>query len=404
VRAIRPAADDGPARLGGPARLLYAAVFVMFFDRFSIGPMLIPIARDLHAAVSAVVAVATAYFLLYGAMQIVYGMLSDRVGRVRLMRTSCLGVTVAGTVSAFAPNLAVLLVGRAATAALICSLFPSALTYIGDTFPFRVRQRAVADLLTAVALGTACATFGAGLIAGYATWRLAFLLPALATLGLACALGRLPESLPEPARGGPVQQLRRAALRPWTVLLVVLALPEGAAILGFLTYLAPALEAGGVPPAVAGLATGPYGLAVLVGTQVVRRVGGALRPWTLVVAGGAALALCFGVAALSRSVPAILVASVLAGLAYATMHSTFQTWATEVAPDVRGTGTSLFAAGAFSGAALATAGLAGLAGSGRYAELFWIALAVTFPTMVVGAIARRRFPDRGAELPSTAPA
>ncbi|HKF75518.1 MAG TPA: hypothetical protein VKF59_05200 [Candidatus Dormibacteraeota bacterium] len=48
--------------------------------------------------------------------------------------------------------------------------------------------------------------------------------------------------------------------------------------------------------------------------------------------------------------------------------------------------------------------LGGLAGTGRYAELFWIALAVTFPTMVVGAIARRRFPDRAAELPSTAPA
>jgi len=71
---------------------------------------------------------------------------------------------------------------------------------------------------------------------------------------------------------------------------------------------------------------------------------------------------------------------------------------------VRGTGTSPFATGAFSGAAVATAGLAGLAGTGRYAELFWIALAVTLPTMVVGAIARRRFPDRGAELPSTAQA
>ena len=74
---------------------------------------------------------------------------------------------------------------------------------------------------------------------------------------------------------------------------------------------------------------------------------------------------------------------------------------------MRGTGTSPFATGAFSGAAVATAGLAGLAGlagTGRYAELFWIALAVTLPTMVVGAIARRRFPDRGAELPSTAQA
>jgi predicted MFS family arabinose efflux permease len=391
------------ARLAGPARLLQAAAFVMFFDRFSIAPMLIPIAQDLRVPLSSVAAVATVYFFLYGAMQLVCGMLSDRVGRVRLMRAGCLGAAAAGLVSATAPNLAVLLAGRAATAAFICALFPSALTYIADRFPFEVRQRAVADLLTAVALGTASATFSAGLIAGYATWRLAFLLPALAALVLAWALGRLPESLPAPARGSPLGQLRSAALRPWMAFLFVLALPEGAAILGFLTYLTPALEAHGAAPAVAGLTTGTYGLAVLAGIRLVRRLAAGVRPWVLIAGGGICLTLCFALAALAPAAPAILVASLLAGLAYATMHSTFQTWATEVAPDLRATGTSLFATAAFAGAASATAAAAGLAGAGRYAELFWIAAAVTVPTMAVGAAARRRFPDRGAPEPDAAP-
>ncbi len=365
-------------RLGGRARLLYAGTFAMFFDRFSIAPMLIPIARDLHVPLAAVASVATVYFVLYGAMQIVYGMISDRIGRVRLMRIACVGAAAAGTVSAVAPNLPVLVAGRAATAGTICALFPSALTYIADTFPFQVRQRAVADLLIWVALGTSMATLGAGLLATYVSWRGAFLLPAVA------------------AAGSPLDQLRRAALRPWVVFLVVLALPEGACILGFLTFLAPALEAHGASAAIAGLVTGIYGIAVLAGTQVVRRMAVGVRPWALIAGGGACLAACFAIAALRQTVPTILAASALAGLAYATMHSTFQTWATEMAPELRGTATALFATGAFLGAALSTAALAGLAEAGRYAALFWIAVLVTVPTMSIGAVARRRFPDRGA--------
>ena len=383
-------------RLGGRARLLYAGTFAMFFDRFSIAPMLIPIARDLHVPLAAVASVATVYFVLYGAMQIVYGMISDRIGRVRLMRIACVGAAAAGTVSAVAPNLPVLVAGRAATAGTICALFPSALTYIADTFPFQVRQRAVADLLIWVALGTSMATLGAGLLATYVSWRGAFLLPAVAMLGLAYALRWLPESLAVAAAGSPLDQLRRAALRPWVVFLVVLALPEGACILGFLTFLAPALEAHGASAAIAGLVTGIYGIAVLAGTQVVRRMAVGVRPWALIAGGGACLAACFAIAALRQTVPTILAASALAGLAYATMHSTFQTWATEMAPELRGTATALFATGAFLGAALSTAALAGLAEAGRYAALFWIAVLVTVPTMSIGAVARRRFPDRGA--------
>lgn len=384
-----------PTRLDGRGRLLYVGPFVMYFDRFAIAPMLIPIAHDLHASLSDVAAAASVYFVLYGAMQIVYGILSDRVGRVRLMRMTCVGVAAGAVVSASAPDLPVLLVGRALTAAMICSLFPSSLTYIADTFPFQVRQRAVADLLTAVALGTASATFGAGLLADFTTWRLAFLLPGLVALVLSYVLRWLPESLPAAAQGGALRQLWRAAARPWVRFLVLVAVPEGAVILGPLTFLAPALEVHGTPPAVAGPVTGAYGLAVLAGTRVVRRLAARGRPWTLIVGGGACLAGCFAVAAARPMVGPILAACLLAGLAYAVMHSTIQTWATEVAPDLRGTATALFATAAFTGAGAATAGLAGLAGAQRYSELFWISAAVTVPTVVASAVGRWRFPDGG---------
>jgi len=119
-------------------------------------------------------------------------------------------------------------------------------------------------------------------------------------------------------------------------------------------------------------------------------------PAALILAGGASLLLIgYLVAAAVQSVPAILLASVLAGGAYAFMQSTFQTWATDVVPEARGTATSLFATAIFAGAALATAGAAGLASSHDYRALFLVAALITLAVLVGGSVGRWRY--RGSE-------
>jgi len=87
--------------------------------------------------------------------------------------------------------------------------------------------------------------------------------------------------------------------------------------------------------------------------------------------------------------------SLPAGGAYAFMQSTFQTWATDVVPESRGTATALFATAIFAGAALATAGAAGLADAHEYRTLFLIAAAITVPVLVLGSLGRGRY--RGSE-------
>ena len=78
------------------------------------------------------------------------------------------------------------------------------------------------------------------------------------------------------------------------------------------------------------------------------------------------------------------------------MQSTFQTWATDIVPEARGTATSLFATAIFAGAALATAGAAGLASANRYSSLFVIAAIVTLPVLIAGSLARWRYPGSDA--------
>jgi predicted MFS family arabinose efflux permease len=78
------------------------------------------------------------------------------------------------------------------------------------------------------------------------------------------------------------------------------------------------------------------------------------------------------------------------------MQSTFQTWATDVVPEARATAASLFATAIFVGAALATAGVAGLASAHRYTNLFLIAAIVTLPVLIIGTIGRWRYPGSDA--------
>ena len=352
----------GGADLKGPLRLLRAAAFLSNFDRFTVAPMLLTIAADLRVSLAEVAAVASLYFLLYGLMQPVWGMLSDRLGRVGVMQLTLLAVVVPGLLSALAPNLVVLVVGRALAGGLFSAVIPAALVYIGDTVPISFRQKALADQLAAGAVAIALATVAAGLAAQLGLWRVAFAAPALASGALSLLLARrLPEPEREGGSAGPLAQVGLVVRRPWAVLVVLLALVEGGVILGFLTYLAPSLEAEGYSAAISGLVVGLYGLAVLVWTQALKRVADRLGRYALILIGGALLTLGYTAGALDRNLLGTALAAVLVGGGFAFMHSTLQTWATQVVPEARASVISFFAAALFAGSGIATIAVAPLA-------------------------------------------
>ena len=382
----------GGADLKGPLRLLRAAAFLSNFDRFTIAPMLLTIAADLRVSIAEVAATASLYYLLYGLMQPIWGMLSDRLGRVRVMQLTLLAVVIPGLLSALAPSLLVLVVGRALAGGLFSAVIPAALVYIGDTVPLSFRQKALADQLAAGAVAIALATVAAGLAAQLDLWRFAFAAPALAAGVLGLLLAR---RLPEPERqgggAGPLSQVGLVVRRPWAVLVILLALVEGGVILGFLTYLAPSLEAEGYSAAVSGLAVGLYGLAILVWTQVLKGVADKLDSYALILIGGALLALGYTAGALDRNLLGTALAAVLVGGGFAFMHSTLQTWATEVVPEARASVISFFAAALFAGSGIATIAVAPLAEAQSYGLLFAVAALIAIPLGLLGSLARLHY-------------
>ena len=210
----------------GRLRLLQLCALTSTCDRFSIAPLIVVIAADLAAPFAAVAAVASAYFLAYGLMQPVWGMASDRLGRVRVMRLALLGATAAGAGSALAPDLLVLGLTRVVAGGCFAALIPASLVYVGDSWPAEVRQRPLSDVLAASSLGVAAATAGAGALADLVGWRAVPAAVAVAGAGLWVALRRLPEPDRAPTTADPLGSIVRVLAHPWARIVLALAFVE----------------------------------------------------------------------------------------------------------------------------------------------------------------------------------
>ncbi|MFE3021837.1 MFS transporter [Streptomyces sp. NPDC059256] len=366
--------------------LLRSAAFVSTFDRFAMLPMLVAVAVEFDASLVSVVNAAGVYFLAYGLMQPVWGLASDRIGLVRTMRLTLLLAAVATVAGTFATSPWSWGVARGLTGACFSAAIPAALIYLGDTVPAPLRQREIAGLMTGVAVGTALASASAGVLAQYTSWKVPFLVTGAVTVLLVIALRRLPE--PPRSRAG--QPVSASWGRVWRSrparLVLLLVFVEGAALLGAFTLIPPAVEAAGASTTVAGAVTAAYGVAVLLAAPLVGRMSRRTPTSHLIVLGAVAATLACVLVAVSRTPAVAVVGAALLGVGWAAMHSSLQTWATEVLPEARSLVVSLFAGALFLGSAVGTVSVGELAGAGRYQGIYWGAAALC---LVLGVCASR---------------
>jgi MFS family permease len=375
-------------------RLLQLGSFTSQFDRLMIAPMLVVIAAEMGRSVDAVSKAAAVYFLCYGVAQVGWAVVSDRLGRVRTMRLALLLAMVGGLASAFVPSVGWLVVARGVTGGCFAAAIPGGLVYIGDTVPVRERQAPLTDLMTSSAVGMAMATVTAGAIADFTSWRVAFALTAL----IAGALSYFLRALVEPSLGSPppVWSSVKGVLTNRLALLVLgLVLAEGLVLLGPLTFLPVVLHASGLSVTVSGLLTAAYGASVIVFARVVKGRTRKVAPWLLILIGGGMAVFAYVVMVISQGALAIVFGAVLLGGGWAFMHSTLQTWATDMAPGYRAMAVSLFATNLFIGSAIGAAVFGPMVDAGSFTAMFACTLAVSVPLVAIATVGRRRYATRG---------
>jgi MFS family permease len=365
-----------------------AASATSSFDRFVTGPALLTIAAAFSVGLSKAAGVASLYYLLYGLSQPFWGLCSDRLGRVRTMRLALAITCAASALAIFAGSLTALVLTRAVAGIGMGAVVPGCLVYVGDALPFAARQRTLTDLNAATATGITLATALGGLLASTVSWRAAFAVPAVLAGLLVALLGHLPE----PARSAGRQAGVMAVLRArWGRRVLALALVEGAALLGLLTYLAPAVESTGRTATVSGLVVALYGVGLLLASRVVKRLIGRVPPAVFIGFGTLSLVIAYVLVSLGQGPLSVGVAAGFIGAGWAAMHSTMQAWATEAVPGARAAMVSLFAGALFLGSGGATAVLAPLAGDGRWGVMFGGAAALAAAFGLAAATSRSRF-------------
>ncbi|MEU1367719.1 MFS transporter [Streptomyces sp. NPDC005803] len=355
-----------------------ATGFLSFYDRFATAPMLVLIVKDEGVSLYRAVQLVTVYVLLYALGQPIWGVLSDRLGRLRALRLALAGTLLGSLASVGAPGFNELLMARAVTGFFVGSLFPSMLTMVGDTFAGPARAREISGLQTYTALGTTVATLAAGALAVWADWRVVF---AVTAVGAAVFLVLL-RRVRFPAGGGPHHDVR-SAFTAWPLWTYGLGMLEGAILLGILTYIVPALERDGVSTELAGVLGATYGAGIIGGAWLARRTVARVGRTVMIALGSTTLFVAFLLASLSQGVVALTFTAVLIGTSNAFLHSSLQGWATDVAPAARATAVSVFVCSVFLGSSAATGLTAGLTRHG-YGPVF---AATCVATVVLGVLA-----------------
>ncbi|MFL4474502.1 MFS transporter [Paeniglutamicibacter sp. MACA_103] len=364
-----------------PDPVLRSIGFLAFFDRFATPPMLVALAMFTVLSLAQAVQLVAVYALFYAFGQPLWGLLSDRFGRLTVLRMALVGALLGSVASTLFITYVPLLVVRAFTGFMFGALYPTLLTLLGDTRTGTDRARGLSDLQIYSSLGATLATLGAGAVATFVDWRLVFGLPALGAGAILLALARV--SAPSVVRGR--FELRRAFTGA-AVGLYVIALVEGMVLLGALTYIVPALQHSGVGIGVAGLLATGYAVGVILGARAMKILVHRLSRTRLICAGGSVLTLACGISMLWPVPAVVTTTATLIGVANAVMHSSMQGWATDVAPQARATTVSLFAASLFLGGSLGNFATAALAEAGSYAAIFGYGLLLSAALTMAASI------------------
>ena len=342
--------------------LLSFATFSSMASQRVCDAMLPELSRVFAVGLSEAAQVVSVFAIVYGALQLFYGPLGDRLGKFRVIAWATLACSVGNVLAVFASSLEMLVVTRVMVALGAAAIIPLGLAWVGDvTEPARL-QETIARVGLGTTLGVGSGQLVGGLLTDTLGWRWAFGLLALlycgvgvlllADLGRQQALARSTPAQPAPARAGFVAQLASILSLPWARTILLVGVVEGATGFGVLAIWASHLHHTlGFSLSAAGAIVALFGAGGVLYMATARHLIRRLRPARLVLLGGSLIlvaSLVIGFASPAYRVLTIP-ASLLGGFGFFSFHNVMQANAAQMAPGARGSAVSLFAASLFLG-------------------------------------------------------
>jgi len=170
--------------------VICSAAFLVFVQAFMVAPLIPRLAEVFHRPVGWIGLAVPAYLLPYGLATLLWGPLSDRLGRRAVILASLLLFIACTLATASAGGIDAFLIWRIATGAGASGVVPISLTLIGDVVPFQQRGRALGWLFGSIAGGTATGATVGALMEPVVGWAGLFLLvAALAAVLVVIAIG-----------------------------------------------------------------------------------------------------------------------------------------------------------------------------------------------------------------------
>ena len=295
----------------------------------------------------------SAFAIAYGVLQLLFGPLGDRYGKLRVIGAATLACTAGSTAAALAPSLDWLTASRVLSGAAAAGIIPLTMAWIGDTVAYDERQAVLARLLSATVFGMIAGQWVGGLLADTLGWQAAF---ASLAVVFATAGGLLLWRTGSPAPGtrsvhqGLIRGFRNIVEIPWARTILVVVGIEGALAFSALAFIPSHLHLRfGLSMPQAGALVALYGVGGLAYSRTARHLLRRIGEPGLARVGGVCMAIAFAAIGLSPSWHWALPACAVAGFGFYALHNTLQTHATQMAPSARGSAVALFACCLFFG-------------------------------------------------------
>jgi predicted MFS family arabinose efflux permease len=372
--------------------LLAMAAFSSSVNMRVSDPLLPMIAGDLSVTVGSASTTIAAFAVGYGLLQLVFGPVGDRFGKYLVAGLCSIATGIATALAMLTTSLEGLVAVRFLSGAMAAAAIPLAFAWIGDVVDLANRQAVLARFLSAQIAGIVLGQAVGGLLGDLLGWRPVFLVVGvchvLAGVAMLIELAAHPgvqplvsarKSSPSDVAADTLRLLRQ----PWVQVMLLSVGIEGFAFYGAFAYIGADLHHRlGVDLAVVGLMMAAFGFGALSYALNARRFLQRLGERGLALGGGILLAIgyfAFAIVTTAWVVPGIMF---VLGLGFYMIHNTLQSNATQMAPEARGLGVSLFALALFIGQSLGVA-LAAPVVDRFGAPAIYVAVAMILPAIAL---------------------